>query len=158
MIDIKVARENPDLVRASQKSRGEDPSLVDQLLKLDETRRNAISNFEKIRAEQNNLSKKVGAAKGDEKQSLLDEAKNMALQVKSADQIRTTAEQEFKVTALKLSNIVDSAAPVGGEVDFKVIEEVGKPRDFNKEGFTPKDLIWKIAKENPVKKGITGAR
>ena len=87
MIDIKVARENPDLVRASQKSRGEDPSLVDQLLKLDETRRNAISNFEKIRAEQNNLSKKVGAAKGDEKQSLLDEAKNMALQVKSADQI-----------------------------------------------------------------------
>ena len=42
MIDIKVARENPDLVRASQKSRGEDPLLVDQLLKLDETRRNEI--------------------------------------------------------------------------------------------------------------------
>ncbi len=162
MIDIKVARENPDLVRASQKSRGEDPSLVDQLLKLDETRRNAISNFEKIRAEQNNLSKKVGAAKGDEKQSLLDEAKNMALQVKSADQIRATAEQEFKVTALKLSNIVDSAAPVGGEADFKVIEEVGKPRDFTKEGFTPKDhvelgkLLKAIDTERAAK--VSGAR
>ena len=162
MIDIKVARENPDLVRASQKSRGEDPSLVDQLLKLDETRRNAISNFEKIRAEQNNLSKKVGAAKGDEKQSLLDEAKNMALQVKSADQIRANAEQEFKVTALKLSNIVDSAAPVGGEADFKVIEEVGKPRDFTKEGFTPKDhvelgkLLKAIDTERAAK--VSGAR
>ena len=162
MIDIKIARENPDLVRASQKSRGEDPSLVDQLLKLDETRRNAISNFEKIRAEQNNLSKKVGAAKGDEKQSLLDEAKNMALQVKSADQIRATAEQEFKVTALKLSNIVDSAAPVGGEADFKVIEEVGKPRDFTKEGFTPKDhvelgkLLKAIDTERAAK--VSGAR
>ena len=162
MIDIKVARENPDLVRASQKSRGEDPSLVDQLLKLDETRRNAISNFEKIRAEQNNLSKKVGAAKGDEKQSLLGEAKNMALQVKSADQIRATAEQEFKVTALKLSNIVDSAAPVGGEADFKVIEEVGKPRDFTKEGFTPKDhvelgkLLKAIDTERAAK--VSGAR
>ena len=162
MIDIKVARENPDLVRASQKSRGEDPSLVDQLLKLDETRRNAISNFEKIRAEQNNLSKKVGAAKGDEKQSLLDEAKNMALQVKSADQIRATAEQEFKVIALQLSNIVDSAAPVGGEADFKVIEEVGKPRDFTKEGFTPKDhvelgkLLKAIDTERAAK--VSGAR
>jgi len=162
VIDIKVARENPDLVRASQKSRGEDPSLVDQLLKLDETRRNAISNFEKIRAEQNNLSKKVGAAKGDEKQSLLDEAKNMALQVKSADQIRANAEQEFKVTALKLSNIVDSAAPVGGEADFKVIEEVGKPRDFTKEGFTPKDhvelgkLLKAIDTERAAK--VSGAR
>ena len=162
MIDIKVARENPDLVRASQKSRGEDPSLVDQLLKLDETRRNAISNFEKIRAEQNNLSKKVGAAKGDEKQSLLDEAKNMALQVKSADQIRANAEQEFKVTALKLSNIVDSAAPVGGEADFKVIEEVGKPRDFTEEGFTPKDhvelgkLLKAIDTERAAK--VSGAR
>ena len=162
MIDIKIARENPDLVRASQKSRGEDPSLVDQLLKLDETRRNAISNFEKIRAEQNNLSKKVGAAKGDEKQTLLDEAKNMALQVKSADQIRANAEQEFKVTALKLSNIVDSAAPVGGEADFKVIEEVGKPRDFTKEGFTPKDhvelgkLLKAIDTERAAK--VSGAR
>jgi seryl-tRNA synthetase len=162
VIDIKVARENPDLVRASQKSRGEDPSLVDQLLKLDETRRNAISNFEKIRAEQNNLSKKVGAAKGDEKQSLLDEAKNMALQVKSADQVRANAEQEFKVTALKLSNIVDSAAPVGGEADFKVIEEVGKPRDFTKEGFTPKDhvelgkLLKAIDTERAAK--VSGAR
>ena len=162
MIDIKVARENPDLVRASQKSRGEDPLLVDQLLKLDETRRNAISNFEKIRAEQNNLSKKVGAAKGDEKQSLLDEAKNMALQVKSADQIRANAEQEFKVIALQLSNIVDSAAPVGGEADFKVIEEVGKPRDFTKEGFTPKDhvelgkLLKAIDTERAAK--VSGAR
>jgi seryl-tRNA synthetase len=162
VIDIKVARENPDLVRASQKSRGEDPSLVDQLLKLDETRRNAISNFEKIRAEQNNLSKKVGAAKGDEKQSLLDEAKNMALQVKSADQIRANAEQDFKVTALKLSNIVDPSAPVGGEADFKVIEEIGKPRDFTKEGFTPKDhvelgkLLKVIDTERAAK--VSGAR
>ena len=49
MIDIKVARENPDLVRASQKSRGEDPLLVDQLLKLDETRRNAISDRKSTR-------------------------------------------------------------------------------------------------------------
>ena len=61
MIDIKFIRENPDAVRASQKGRGEDTSIVDQLLKLDETRRTAITEFETLRAEQNTLSKSVGA-------------------------------------------------------------------------------------------------
>ena len=42
MIDIKFIRENPDAVRASQKGRGEETSIVDQLLALDETRRAAI--------------------------------------------------------------------------------------------------------------------
>ena len=46
MIDIKFIRENPDVVRASQKGRGEDTSIVDQLLALDETRRTAITEFE----------------------------------------------------------------------------------------------------------------
>ena len=50
MIDIKFIRENPDAVRASQKGRGEDTSIVDQLLALDETRRTAITEFETLRA------------------------------------------------------------------------------------------------------------
>ena len=53
MIDIKVLRENPDAIRASQKARGESVDLVDRVLALDEIRRNAISEFEALRAEQN---------------------------------------------------------------------------------------------------------
>ena len=63
MIDIKVLRENPDAVRASPKARGESVELVDRVLAADEIRRNAISEFEALRAEQNSLSKSVGAAK-----------------------------------------------------------------------------------------------
>ncbi|MFM7359942.1 MAG: serine--tRNA ligase, partial [Actinomycetota bacterium] len=46
MIDVKLLRENPDLVRASQKARGESTSLVDEVLAADEVRRTAIVEFE----------------------------------------------------------------------------------------------------------------
>ena len=159
MIDIKFLRENPDAVRDSQKKRGEDPKIVDQLLELDTKRRDAIVAFEALRAEQNQLSKSVGAAKGDEKQALLNSAKDLAGKVKEADAKRAELEAETNKVALQLSNLLDPAAPIGGEVDFKVLEEVGVPRKFD---FTPKDhveigkLIGAIDTERGAK--VSGAR
>ena len=141
MIDIKFIRENPDAVRASQKGRGEDTSIVDQLLKLDETRRTAITEFETLRAEQNTLSKSVGAAKGDEKTALLANAKDLADKVKTADTKRAEIEAQVNAMAMQLSNVLDPDAPIGGEADFVVIEHVGTPRDFTKDGFEPKDHV-----------------
>ncbi len=94
--------------------------------------------FEALKAEQNSLSKSVGSAKGDEKAALLEKAKALSDSVKRAEGKKNTTEAEYKNIAMLLSNIVDKAAPVGGEADFKVIEEVGRPRDFN---FTPKDHV-----------------
>jgi seryl-tRNA synthetase len=141
MIDIKFIRENPDVVRASQKGRGEDTSIVDQLLALDETRRTAITEFETLRAEQNVLSKSVGAAKGDEKTALLENSKDLANKVKTADTKRADLEAQANAIAMQLSNILDPEAPIGGEADFVVIEHVGTPRDFAKDGFVPKDHV-----------------
>ena len=138
MIDIKVLRESPDLVRASQSARGEDVTLVDRVIAADEIRRSAIVEFEALKAEQNSLSKSVGSAKGDEKAALLEKAKALSDLVKAAEGKKNLTEAEYKNIAMSLSNIVDKAAPVGGEADFKVLEEVGKPRDFN---FTPKDHV-----------------
>ena len=138
MIDIKVLRESPDLVRASQSARGEDVSLVDRVIAADEIRRSAIVEFEALKAEQNTLSKSVGSAKGDEKTALLEKAKALSDAVKAAEGKKNATEAEYKSIAMSLSNIVDKAAPVGGEADFKVLEEVGKPREFN---FTPKDHV-----------------
>ena len=63
MIDIKFLRENPDVVRASQKGRGEDVSLVDQVIAIDEKRRVAINEFELLRKQKNgrinNIDKKL---------------------------------------------------------------------------------------------------
>jgi len=138
MIDIKVLRESPDLVRASQSARGEDVSLVDRVIAADEIRRSAIVEFEALKAEQNTLSKSVGSAKGDEKTALLEKAKALSDAVKAAEGKKNATEAEYKSIAMSLSNIVDKAAPVGGEADFKVLEEVGKPREFS---FTPKDHV-----------------
>jgi seryl-tRNA synthetase len=141
VIDLKVLRESPDVVRHSQKVRGEDTSIVDQLLDADAKARTALSEFETLRAEQNALSKSVGAAKGDEKTALLENAKDLANRVKAADAKRNELEASAREYLLKISNLIDLDAPVGGEEDFKVIEEIGKPRDFKSEGFEPKDHV-----------------
>ena len=141
MIDIKVLRENPDVVRASQKGRGEDVGIVDQVLASDELKRTAITEFEQLRAEQNLLSKSVGAAKGDEKAALLANSKELADKVKAADAKRAEIEAQANALAMVISNILDPDAPIGGEEDFVVIEHVGTPRDFAAAGFEPKDHV-----------------
>ena len=141
MIDIKFLRENPDVVRASQKGRGENVELVDQIIAIDEIKRKAVSEFETLRQEQNVLSKSVGAAKGDEKAALLANAKELADKVKAADAKRAEVEEQAKQLILQLSNLLDTDAPIGGEEDFVTIEHVGTPRDFTKDGFEPKDHV-----------------
>ena len=141
MIDIKFLRENPDVVRASQKGRGESVELVDQIIAIDEIKRAALSEFETLRQEQNVLSKSVGAAKGDEKAALLANAKELADKVKAADTKRSEIEEKAKALLLQLSNLLDTEAPIGGEEDFVTIEHVGTPRDFAKDGFEPKDHV-----------------
>ena len=141
MIDIKFLRENPDAVRASQKGRGEDVAVVDKVLASDEAKRAAITEFEQLRAEQNILSKSVGAAKGDEKTALLANAKELADKVKAADAKRAEIEAQADALAMVISNILDPEAPIGGEEDFVVIEHVGTPRDFAGAGFEPKDHV-----------------
>lgn len=141
MIDIKYIRDNPDVVRDSQRGRGEDPSIVDRLLNADDIRRAAIIEFESLRAEQNIFSKSVGAAKGEERSALLEKGKELSAQVKSADARRAEAESNTQDLALLLSNVLDPGAPIGGEEDFVVLEHVGTPRDFSKMGFEPRDHV-----------------
>ena len=52
MIDLKTLREDPEAVRASQRARGEDAALVDELLAADESRRSAVARADSLRAEQ----------------------------------------------------------------------------------------------------------
>ena len=138
MIDIKFLRENPDVVRASQKARGEDVSIIEKALAADEVRKVALDQFETLRAEQNLLSKSVATAKGEEKAALLDSAKTLAAKVKEADVKRTQCEAEAKAFIMQISNVIDPRAPIGKEEDFVVIENVGKPRAFD---FEPKDHV-----------------
>ena len=63
---------------------------------------------------------------------------------------------------MQIANLIDPAAPIGGEANFKVLEEVGKPRDFKAEGFEAKDHVelGKILKAIDTERGakVSGAR
>ncbi|OBA76516.1 serine--tRNA ligase [Mycolicibacterium elephantis] len=137
MIDLKLLRENPDVVRASQRARGEDPGLVDALLESDTARRAAITAADNLRAEQKAASKKVGKASPEERPALLEEAKSLADKVKAAEAEQAEAEKAFIAAHMAIANVIIDGVPAGGEDDFVVLETVGEPRAID----DPKDHV-----------------
>lgn len=128
MIDLKLVREDPDRVRRSQLSRGEDPALVNVLLGADAARRAAISVADTLRAEQKGASKSVGSASPEERPALLERAKQLAAEVREAEVRQAEAEAEFGTAHLAIPNVVLEGVPSGGEDDYVVLDVVGEPR------------------------------
>lgn len=153
MIDLKALRADPDSYRHSQRARGEDPGIVDALLAADTAHRENLATFERLRARQKSLGKQVGqlqrAARADsagdsersELAAVMAESAELSGEVKAADQRAREAGVEVASLAASLSNLVSGISPVGGEDDFRVVTEVGQPRDFAAEGFEPRDHV-----------------
>ncbi|WP_407320236.1 serine--tRNA ligase [Isoptericola halotolerans] len=140
MIDIRLLRDNPDIVRESQRARGEDPALADAALAADARRRSSLAEFESLRAEQKALGKQVAKASGDEKAALLARTKELAAQVKEHQAAANEADAELDELLYRIPNVVQGA-PAGGEEDFVTLRTVGTPRDFAAEGFAPRDHL-----------------
>jgi seryl-tRNA synthetase len=155
VIDLKIVRDDPDRVRASQRARGEDETIVDRLLDADGSRRAAEVAYGALRNEQKELGKQIGPLQGRLKKAddadrdamqreldaLMTQASDLANRVKAAEAGRDTSETLTQSLLAELSNLVDPAAPVGGEDDFTVLEEVGVRRDFAAEGITVRDHV-----------------
>ncbi len=127
MIDLKLLRENPDAVRQSQQSRGEDPALVDALLAADTSRRAAISTGDSLRADQKIVSREVGKASADQRPALLQQARALADEVKAAEAEQANAEAAFTAAHMAISNVIIDGVPAGGEADYAVLDVVGEP-------------------------------
>jgi len=141
VIDLRLIREDPDRVRASQRNRGEDVALVDALLSADERRRSSGVAFDELRSEQKSLGKLIPKASPEERAELLKRAEQLKADVKAADAAQDEADAETRNLLLRLGNIVHPDVPVGGEEDFVVLETHGTIRDFGAEGFEPKDHL-----------------
>jgi seryl-tRNA synthetase len=131
VIDPQLLRENPDAVRRSQQARGDSIELVDAALHADSERRTAITEFEALRAEQNQFSKIVAAAPKDEKRELVAKAQELAARVKEANQRASDAEAEFSRVVGSISNPIIDGVPAGGEDDFVTLKTVGEPAAFD---------------------------
>ncbi|MFC9731119.1 serine--tRNA ligase [Streptomyces roseolus] len=141
MIDLRLLREDPDRVRASQRARGEDVGLVDALLSADERRRSSGVRFDELRSEQKALGKLIPKATPEERAELLQRAEQLKTDVKAAEAEQNEADETARALLLRLGNIVHEDVPVGGEEDFVVLETHGTIRDFAAEGFAPKDHL-----------------
>ncbi|GAA3068289.1 serine--tRNA ligase [Streptomyces roseofulvus] len=141
MIDLRLLREDPDRVRASQRARGEDVGLVDALLSADERRRSSGVRFDELRSEQKALGKLIPRATPEERAELLQRAEQLKTDVKAAEAEQNEADETARTLLLQLGNIVHQDVPVGGEEDFVVLETHGTIRDFAAEGFEPKDHL-----------------
>jgi seryl-tRNA synthetase len=134
VLDLRVIRDDPERLRASQRARGERPETVDELLAADRARRGSLAEFERLRAEQKALGKQIPGAQGDEKQALLDKARHLAAAVKAAEANADGTQEIFDRTALELSNLIEDGVPAGGEDDYVVLHEVGQLPEIDQPG------------------------
>jgi seryl-tRNA synthetase len=152
VINPDFVRNNPQIVKDSQSARGENPALVDEFLKNDQLWRNLTVEVDNLRAEQKSLSKEIGNLKGQQKSSPGPEVdKQLDVLTKKGTELSdnisalATKQEEVKKLADKamsgISNLVHKDAPIGEEKDFKVMETIGKPRDFNAEGINIKNHV-----------------
>ena len=141
MLDIQFIREHPDVVKESQRKRGESVELVDEVLKADDQRRSALQAYETSRAEQKSLGRQVASASGDSKAELIAGTKKLAEQVGRNKTAADEATAEYTNLLWRFSNLVEPEAPEGGEDDYVVVKQVGTPRDFKSEGFDPKNHL-----------------
>ena len=140
MIDIKLIRENPDLVKENIKKKFQDKklALVDEVKKLDEDYRALKSKADDLRNQRNVLSKQIGGLMGQGKK---DEAEQVKAQVKSiGDEIaagevkEAELEEEIKKRMLVIPNIIDASVPIGKDDSENVeLQQFGTKRTFNYE-------------------------
>jgi seryl-tRNA synthetase len=138
VIDPNLLRENPDAIKASQRARGNDESIVDEAVQADATWRKKLQEFETLRAEQNAAAKLVGAASKEDRPTLIAAGQVLADKVKAAQEVANSAEARLNELMWKIENVVISEVPAGGEENFKVIKEVGSHAKFD---FEPRDHV-----------------
>ena len=138
MIDLRLLRDDPERVRASQRARGDDPARVDALLAADEARRAAVTRADGLRAEQKAASQAVRGATPEERPGVLERAKALAAEVKQVEAEQADAEAALRTAHLAVPNVVEDGVPPGGEQDFAVLEHVGEPPAY---GFPVRDHL-----------------
>jgi seryl-tRNA synthetase len=138
VIDSILLRDNPDAIKASQRARGNDESIVDDAVQADATWRKCLQEYESLRAEQNAAAKLVGGASKEDRPALIQAGQVLAEKVKAALEIANAAEVHLNEVIWKIENVVIEGIPAGGEENFTVIKEVGTKQTFD---FEPRDHV-----------------
>ena len=131
MLDIKLIRENPDLVKQGIQNKNE-KDRVDEILSLDEKRRKIIIEVEELKAKKNQVSSKIPQMKkaGEDTTQIFAEMKNVSDKISELDNQLKDVENELNAILLFIPNIPHSSVPVG-----KTPEQNVEVRKWQPEGF-----------------------
>lgn len=133
VLDINLFREQPDLVREALTKRREDPAPVDQVLELDERRRELIQQVETLKAERNVVSKEIGKMSDQaERQEKIAKMRAVGDQIAALDEQLRQVEGDLEALMSLIPNIPDPAVPDGDdESQNVVIKTVGELPQFD---------------------------
>jgi len=145
MIDVKLIREDPDVVRKSLADRQLDTSAVAQVLDLDDQRRDIIQQVETLKAERNLVSKEIGRMQDQsERQRRIEEMRVVGGQITALDDQLREVETQLAQLMAEIPNIPDPRTPYGvDESENVVIKTVGTIPDYD---FDPKPH-WELGPE-----------
>lgn len=162
MLDIKEVEKDPSVFKKSLEARKANPSEIDRLLELNQSRKLKITGAEEAKADQNRVSKEIAKMKqsGEDATVKIAEMKELGTKIKGLQLEAEEAKEQVNDLLLQLPNLIDSTTPIGAsEEDNKIVREVGSPRKFSFEAKTHDELGEKldiIDFERAAK--VTGAR
>lgn len=134
MLDIRVIRQNPDLVKENIRKKYQDEKLeiVDEIRALDEKFRAAKSRCDELRAERNTKSKEIGGlmaqGKRNEAEEIKAQVKSMADELEATEEQEKTLSEEIRTRMMIIPNIIDDSVPLGRDDSENVeVERFGEP-------------------------------
>lgn len=141
MIDIKLIRTNTDAVKAAiqKKADGLD-TVIDEILTIDAQRREKTGEVEKMKAEQNAVSKKIPQIKkeGGDVSEVMAEMKTLSSEIKAAGEVLSALEAKQQELLLALPNLPDEDVCAGGKENNRVLHQFGEKPVFD---FEPKNHV-----------------
>lgn len=130
MIDLTTLRQDPAAFQSAVARKGVEINPED-ILKLDDARRELIQETENLRRIQNEANQKIAEAEASEKSKLLEEMKKVSTDLKASDEKLGKIKKELDETLLTIPNPPHESVPDGGEDDAETLRTVGDIRDFD---------------------------
>lgn len=132
MLDLRLIREQPDVIRGSLTRRSMDTAIVDRILGLDEERRRKVAELEALRAQRNSISKEIGRMQDEAQREVRKEdVRGINTRIEASEALVNELDAHLQEEQLQVPNIPDPDAPLGkDDSENVVIKTVGTPREF----------------------------
>ena len=151
MIDIKLIRNSPDVVKENLRKKFQNSKLklVDEVIELDLKWRKEKKKVDDLRSERNRISeeinKKMKSREKDSAQKLIDKAKEIPIKIDKIEGKAKKLMSEINNRMIKIPNIIDSSVPIGKDYSDNVeIKKIGKPKVPKYEIFNHAELAEKL--------------